>query len=466
MINKIYKTINNKFSRLFKFIFFLRYLFSIFFVALLIILLIPQVFDYKKKEQIIKQYLFNNYGLKIIKMDNIEFNSFPVPNLQINNAIINPSSDNLSLSSQKLIIYPEIFSIYNYNNFHARKIKLINSVITTDVKFIQNFIKNIFSIEKKFFFENLKFNISDNNNNIINLNKISFTNYGYKKNVIIGELFNKKFKVNLKDKYKNISFKLLGTGISAKLIFFDNKNLNYNGNLKGKVLRSNFKLDFSYENNSLKITNFIFRDKKLSFNSNGNLKYKPFFKIDLNSEVKNIDPKILKDLDIEHILNSKDLIKRFNSQISISFLPKKFYNNLIDNLDIKTQLAFGRLNINKDFSIDKSKFNCKNKINLLEDYPVLHFDCTLSTMDKRELYEKFGIKYQNKNEKLKLVIRGNLNILNNTINFDSIEMNENYNATIEDIKYFKSTFENILFDKNFQNIFDLSKLRKFILEIS
>ena len=87
-------------------------------------------------------------------------------------------------------------------------------------------------------------------------------------------------------------------------------------------------------------------------------------------------------------------------------------------------------------------------------------------MDKRELYEKFGIKYQNKNEKLKLVIRGNLNILNNTINFDSIEMNENYKATIEDIKYFKSSFENILFDKNFQNIFDLSKLRKFILEIS
>ena len=45
-------------------------------------------------------------------------------------------------------------------------------------------------------------------------------------------------------------------------------------------------------------------------------------------------------------------------------------------------------------------------------------------------------------------------------------MNENYKATNEDIKYFKSSFENILFDKNFQNIFDLSKLKKFILEIS
>ena len=35
-----------------------------------------------------------------------------------------------------------------------------------------------------------------------------------------------------------------------------------------------------------------------------------------------------------------------------------------------------------------------------------------------------------------------------------------------DLKYFKSVFENIVFDDNFINIFNLSKLRKFILEIS
>ena len=43
-----------------------------------------------------------------------------------------------------------------------------------------------------------------------------------------------------------------------------------------------------------------------------------------------------------------------------------------------------------------------------------------------------------------LDIRGNLNILKNKIGFDYIRMNNSYNATEEDLKYFKSTFENIL----------------------
>ena len=45
-------------------------------------------------------------------------------------------------------------------------------------------------------------------------------------------------------------------------------------------------------------------------------------------------------------------------------------------------------------------------------------------------------------------------------------MNDNYKASKEDLKYFKSVFENIIFDDNFINIFSLSKLRNFILEIS
>ena len=63
-------------------------------------------------------------------------------------------------------------------------------------------------------------------------------------------------------------------------------------------------------------------------------------------------------------------------------------------------------------------------------------------------------------------MKGNLNIFNNKINFDHIIMNNNYNATAEDLKYFKSNFERILFDDNFLNIFDLSKIKKFVTEIS
>ena len=45
-------------------------------------------------------------------------------------------------------------------------------------------------------------------------------------------------------------------------------------------------------------------------------------------------------------------------------------------------------------------------------------------------------------------------------------MNERYNASEEDLKYFKEVFEKILFDKKFLEIFDLKKVKKFIIEIS
>ena len=62
--------------------------------------------------------------------------------------------------------------------------------------------------------------------------------------------------------------------------------------------------------------------------------------------------------------------------------------------------------------------------------------------------------------------KGNLNILNKKINFEKNQLNDNYIASKEDLKYFKKTFENIFFDENFFEIFSLKKIKKFILEIS
>ena len=102
----------------------------------------------------------------------------------------------------------------------------------------------------------------------------------------------------------------------------------------------------------------------------------------------------------------------------------------------------------------------------MDDYPVLNFICSLNSPDQKNLQKKIKVKFKNKNKTLELKIAGNLNILGNKINFSNIEMNDKYKASKEDLKYFKSVFENIVFDDNFINIFNLSKLRKFILEIS
>ena len=204
----------------------------------------------------------------------------------------------------------------------------------------------------------------------------------------------------------------------------------------------------------------------MSLDSNGSLLLKPFFKINLNSEIRSIDTNILKNLNINTLLKQKDLIRRINSNIEIIFKSRTFSKDLVSDLKIKTDLAYGRLVILKKFSISKSNFNCKSNINLLEKYPILYFNCSMSSPDKKDFYNSFKIDYKNKNETILLNFKGNLNILNKKINFDLIELNENYKANNEDLKYFKSTFENIVFDKNFIKVFNLEKIKRFILEIS
>jgi hypothetical protein len=45
-------------------------------------------------------------------------------------------------------------------------------------------------------------------------------------------------------------------------------------------------------------------------------------------------------------------------------------------------------------------------------------------------------------------------------------MNKDYEASKEDLNYYKQSFETILFDKDFISIFNLDNIKDFILEVS
>ena len=467
MINKINKLINNKFLRFLKFIFFLRYLLAIFFIAIVLFLLIPQFFDYKKKEAIVKFYLSQSYGLEIEKIDNIKFKSLPVPHLSINGVYAKFFSNNLNSKIKQLSIYPEIFSIYNYNNFKVKKIKLEKVDLDLDLVDLKILSKILSYGDKKIFLKNLNLNIKDRNKKIINLNNVFFINYGYKKNIITGDVFNHQFNINFKDDFKNINFKLLDTGISVNLnIYKNNEKSPFKGELKGNILNSNLKLDYSLEDDSINIKNLIFRDKNLAFDTKGSLKFKPFFYTNFSTLIKSINTDLIMNLDIENLLKFKDLIKRLNGQHNITFENKKFYGSIVEKLNIKNDIEYGRLNITKNFEISDSKFQCKGNVNLLDEYPILQFNCLVNSPDRKALFKKIKINSKKKKEPLNLEIKGNLNLLNKKVNFTTIEMNNDYTASKEDLRYFKSSFENILLDNGFLKIFSLSKIKKFIEEIS
>ena len=174
----------------------------------------------------------------------------------------------------------------------------------------------------------------------------------------------------------------------------------------------------------------------------------------------------MKNLDIKNILNSKDLIKKINTEKKIEYTAKKFNKSIIKDLKIETNLAYGRLNIFKDFSTSASRIVCKSNVNLFDEYPVMYFNCTFNSSNKKEFLKQLDIKYKKKNEYIKIKMTGNLNILNKKINFEKLEVNNDYKATQEDLNFFKISFEEILFDGGFLKIFDITKIKKFIKEVT
>jgi hypothetical protein len=121
MINKIYKRIHNKYSTLFKFIFFLRYLFGIFFVSAVLFLSIPHFFDLKKKDKVFKNYLLKSYGLNLNNYEKIKYKLLPTPNIEIQNADLGLKNNLIKIHATNLSIYPKLLNIYNYENFVTKK---------------------------------------------------------------------------------------------------------------------------------------------------------------------------------------------------------------------------------------------------------------------------------------------------------------------------------------------------------
>ena len=121
--------------------------------------------------------------------------------------------------------------------------------------------------------------------------------------------------------------------------------------------------------------------------------------------------------------------------------------------------------IEKEFSISQSFFQCDANVNLVEEFPVLNFECQLLSKNKRELLKKLKIKNDFNNKELKLRMRGNLNVINKKINFDYIQMDNTYKASKEDLNFFKKSFENTILDEGFLSMFQIVKLRDYLNEI-
>ena len=99
----------------------------------------------------------------------------------------------------------------------------------------------------------------------------------------------------------------------------------------------------------------------------------------------------MKDINLEKVLISKNLIKKINSKNVINFKSNKFNKSLIDDLNLNINLAYGRLTYSKKIYISDNFLTCQGDINLLEEFPILFFNCSIVAKDRKKLFKKFSI---------------------------------------------------------------------------
>ena len=467
MFNKFVKTIHNKYYKFFRFIFFLRYLFTIFFVTIALFLIIPNFLNYEKKSKFIIDHLLDNYNYKVTSFEKIKFTSFPVPKLEIKNTKISFNSTSKSLELKNLIVYPKLLNIYQYENFQSNKIVFRDSDISLETSEVFDLLNELFKQKNRLIIKNLDINIINEDEPVIGIKNIKFKNFGHNENLVQGKIFEKDFKLKFENNLNHIDFEISNSGISGDINFktIEGKNVK-KGILKLQILNTNLKTNFVFDEKEIKLDNFFFRNNNVVFNNKSLIIFKPFLDINSIYTLEEFNPDILEKANFNELLKFNDLIKKINSKNEINFKSKKFSNNFIDQLNLKINSAYGRINYSKKILISEDILECNGDINLLEDYPILFFDCNIISYDKKKLLKRFSIKNKKKDEFFKLKVEGNLNILSKKINFKKILINENYNASKTDLKYFKDTFENILYDENFFKIFKLKKIKEFILEVS
>jgi len=465
MINKIFKRIHSKYLNFFKFFFFLRYVFSTFLIAICLFLLIPKLFDYEKRHESIKNYLLSDYGLEISNYKSITYKIFPLPNLVIKNIHFKFKNEPIFLKTEKVNIFLDFKSIYDYKNFTAKKILFNKNKINLDIDKTKNLLNYFRKLKSKFNIQDLNLDLRKQGNSIIEIKKVSYANYGYAKNKIRGEVFDRKFKAYLNENNKNLDFKILNTGISANFNFnnTNEKNLK-SGSSKINILNNYLKLNFKIQNNQIEFFKSNLRNKYLLLSFKSLITLNPYFEINSDIIINKIDKRLIDSFNLKKIIKNQEILKKLNSKNKISFNKKKLRNSLIQKHYTELDLAHGRITFLSKINILGGIVNCTGDTLLIEEYPRLNFNCIFEIQDKKILLKKILKLKKFDNKPFDLLTVGSINLVNKKINFEKIEIKNQYVAKKEDLIFFKKTFEKLLLNEKFFHIFKENKIKDFFSE--
>ena len=106
-------------------------------------------------------------------------------------------------------------NIISLKDLTAKKVLLIDTKLKTEIENYKDLFKYMNELEERLKIKNLDLYFKKNENLLFKLENISISNYGYKKDNIVGKIFEKQFKIDFKNNNNEINFEILDTGIKA-----------------------------------------------------------------------------------------------------------------------------------------------------------------------------------------------------------------------------------------------------------
>ena len=166
-----------------------------------------------------------------------------------------------------------------------------------------------------------------------------------------------------------------------------------NGISKISILDNYFKLNYIIKKNQIIIDKSKFRNKDLLITFKNLISLKPYFEMNLDAKIERINYDMFYKLDLEKILKKKNIIKKLNGESKIYFKEKNiFQNNLIKEYNSQIFLENGRMNELSKVKLPGMLVKCNTETLLIEEYPILYFQCNLNILDLKNLINLFLLK--------------------------------------------------------------------------
>ena len=101
---------------------------------------IPKFFDFEKKQNLIKEYLFDKYSLETTNINSINYQIFPAPHLILADVKFRIQNSSIESTTKNLKIYLNLKNIISLKDLTAKKVLLLDTNSRLKLKTIRTYL--------------------------------------------------------------------------------------------------------------------------------------------------------------------------------------------------------------------------------------------------------------------------------------------------------------------------------------